>query len=192
MIDETLLVDTNQIIPEKSIEDMTIKYQEKAYEQFKDKRYKAKSEICRDEFWHLFLPKFNECSDLFRGRNLEPTFNNYWVSTGSKISSAVYVFWVTRDHVGVALEIGSSDKEYNKKVFDFLFQHKDEINEKFGESLSWERNDDKKTSRIAFRLYDVNIFNKTDWDKIMDFMKDNMINLEKALKKYIELYKHSK
>lgn len=192
MIDETLVVDTNQIIPEKSTESMTIKYQEKAYEQFKDKNYKLKSEIYRNEFWHLFLPKFNKVSELFRGRSIDLDYNGYWVSTGAKISSAVYVFWVTRDHVGVALEIGSTNKEYNKEVFDFLNQYKDEINKKFGNELSWERNDDKKASRIALRLYDVSIFNKEDWNKIIDFMQDNMINLEKSLKDYIELYKHSK
>lgn len=192
MIGENLVVDTNQIIPEKSTEDMTIKYQEKAYEQFKDRNYRQKSEVYRNEFWHLFLPKFNEVSELFRGRSLDLDFYNHWVSAGAKITSVVYVFWVTSDHVGVALEIGSTDKEYNKKVYDFLNQYEDDINEKFGGELSWERNSDKKISRIAARLYDVSIFNKDDWDKMMDFLKNNMLNLEKSLKDYIELYKHSK
>lgn len=192
MVEGTLVVDSNQIIPEKSTEAMTIKYQEKVYEQFKDKSYKMKSEIYRNEFWHAFLPKFNKISNLFSGKSLDLVLKNHWFTTGAGISSVNYVFWITKEYAGVALEMAGADQVYNKKVFDFLYQYKSEIDTKFGDELTWERDSDKKSSRIASRLYNVSIFNKSDWNEIMEFMSTEMIKLEGTLRGYILLYKKNK
>ena len=40
----------------------------------------------------------------------------------------------------------------------------------------------KKMSRVAYALEGVNLREKADWDKMMDFLIDNMIKLEKAMK----------
>ncbi|MBQ8681429.1 MAG: DUF4268 domain-containing protein [Bacilli bacterium] len=189
MIGEQLIVDTDQIIPVKDIADIMISYDEKAHDDLKNKEDLANSEIIRNEFWHLFLPKFNEKSKLFSGRNLDLNHYSHWLSTGSGISGVVFSFVVTKTYAGIEFTISKSkDSAENKKIFDYFYSHKKDIDHSFGGELNWERLDEKVGSRISISLYDVSILNRDDWDKIMDFLTDNMIRMEKALRKYIDSY----
>ena len=43
-------------------------------------------------------------------------------------------------------------------------------------------------SRISYKLEEVSIYDKEDWNKMMDFMEINMIKFEKVLRKYINNY----
>lgn len=190
-IGEKLIVDTDQIIPVKDIAEIMIGYDEKAKDEAKIKEKRANSELLRNEFWHRFLPKFNEKSDLFAGRNIGLDQYDHWFSTGSGISGAVFDFLITKDYAGVELEISGGTREENKKIFDHFFKNKEEIEKVFGKRLEWERLDDKKMSRIISRLRGVSISNREDWDKMMEFLTDSMIKLEKALRKYIDNYSRS-
>ena len=44
-------------------------------------------------------------------------------------------------------------------------------------------------SRVAYRNKDVNIFRQEDWETINQFLTESMINLENALRTYINSYK---
>lgn len=67
-------------------------------------------------------------------------------------------------------------------MFDHLLAKKEEIESVYGSSLLWERLNEKKSSRIAVRLFDVDITDRADWDKIKDFLCQTMVKFEKALK----------
>lgn len=54
--------------------------------------------------------------------------------------------------------------------------------------MDWERLDDKKMSRIASKLHGVSIYNKEDWEEMMEFLTETMIKFEKVLRKYINNY----
>ena len=73
-----------------------------------------------------------------------------WFDTGSGSSKVQY--WVefagSRREVRVQVYI-DRDKEWNERLFDKLEERKETIEAKLGESLSWERLDDKKACRIA-------------------------------------------
>lgn len=47
-------------------------------------------------------------------------------------------------------------------------------------------------SRISYRLEEVSIFDKDDWNKMITFLTENMIKLDKVLKKYINSYSRKK
>lgn len=188
LLDNKLIVDTDQIIPVKDIADIMIGYDEKAKDEYKSKEIKENSEIIRNEFWHLFIPKFNAKSSLFSGRNVDLNYYEHWLNTGAGVSGVSYAFIITKNYAGVLLDISTRTKEENKMIFDFLYRYKDSINKEFGDNLIWERADDQKTSRIGYRLKGVSIFDKDDWDKMMDFMIISMINLERSLKPYIVEY----
>ena len=176
-IGEQLIVDTDQIIPVKDIADI------------KSKEDLANCQIVRNEFWHKLLPYFNTKSDLFSGRNLELNQYDHWLSTGSGISGCPYSFIVTKNYCSVEFALSSSEKEYNKKAFDFFYSLKTEIENKFGAELYWERLDDKKMSRISYRMENVSIFNREDWDDMITFLTESMIKFEKAFKNYINEFK---
>lgn len=189
-IGEYLVVDTDQIIPVKDVADIMIGYDQKAQEDAKDKEKLANCQITRKEFWHTFLPKFAKKSDLFAGRNIELDNYDHWYGTGSGVSTAHFNFLITKDYAGVELAISGSTQQNNKKMFDYMFKYKEEIESSFGKELIWERLDDKKMSRIVTKLQGVSVYNREDWDKMMDFLTDGMINMEKAFRKYLDNYKN--
>lgn len=40
-------------------------------------------------------------------------------------------------------------------------------------------------SRIASKSHGVSIYNREDWNRIIEFLTDTMLRFEKALRKYI-------
>ena len=187
-VGNNLVVDTDQIIPVKDIADIMISYDEKVQEDIKDKEKLANCQITRNEFWHEFLPKFSEKSSLFAGRNIELNQYDHWFSTGSGISGVHFSFIVTKEYAGVELGISGGERKENKKIFDYFYKNKENIESTFGSKLDWERLDDKKMSRIASRLHGVSIFNREDWEDMMKFLTDSMIKFEYVLRKYIDNY----
>ena len=188
MINDQLIVDTEQIIPVKDIADIMIGYDEKAQEDFKSKEDLANCQITRNEFWHIFIPRFNEKSNLFSGRNIALNQYDHWFSTGSGISGVHFSFLITKNYAGIELGISGGTQAENKKIYDYFYSYKDEIENSFGDKLCWERLDNKKMSRISYKLEEVSVYDKEDWNKMMDFMEINMIKFEKALRKYINNY----
>ena len=59
---------------------------------------------------------------------------------------------------------------------------KEEIENKFGAKLSWERLDEKRASRIKYEDPDANVFERDQWDKMIEFLIDGMIRFEAAMK----------
>jgi len=189
MAGEQLIIDTDQIIPVKDIEDIMISYDEKSLENIKTKEELANCQIYRNEFWHKLLPYFNTKSDLFSGRNMELNQYDHWLSAGSGISGCPYSFVVTKNYCSVEFSISNSEKEFNKKVYDYFYNLKDEIEETFGNKLYWEKLEDKKMSRISYRLNDVSIFHREDWDNMITFLTENMIKFDRTFKKHINNFK---
>lgn len=73
-----------------------------------------------------------------------------------------------------------------------LYQNKEKIEQTYGKPLTWERLDDKKSSRIVHRLMGVDITDREDWEKIKDFLCDSMIKFEKAIKEPLKKAASSK
>jgi hypothetical protein len=65
-----------------------------------------------------------------------------------------------------------------------LFNNKDEIENKFGDNLTWERLDDKRASRIKYET-NGNVFEKEQWENMSNFMIDAMIKFENIFKNYM-------
>lgn len=85
--------------------------------------------------------------------------------------------------------INKGKKELNKLIFDELFSKKSEIEKTFGDALEWERLDEKVTCRIKHELNDVDYFNRDDWKKMIAFMIDSMLRLEKSFREPISIMK---
>ena len=142
----------------------------------------------RNEFWAEFMPRFNKVSNIYRWRKIED-HGSSWFTAKSWIPDIRYCFTTSWNYAAVELSISKTDdKEYNKEVYDFLYQYKNQIEKKFWDRLFRERLDDKIMSRISYRLEWVNVYDRSQWEEIMDFLKNNMIKFDNALKEYIELF----
>ena len=184
-----VLLDMEQIIPVKEAEEYIIKMADKTREEKEVKETNRDIEDLRKTFWAELLAKFNTMSTQFK--NVNPGFD-HWLSSGSGVSGATFNFVATKSYAGIELTISKATQEENKKIFDHLLAKKDEIESVYGSSLLWERLNEKKSSRIAVRLFDVDITDRDDWDKIKDFLCQTMVKFEKALKEPLKKAANSK
>ena len=146
---------------------------------------KNKMYTIRLDYWSKLLLKMNNITELFQGTNARP---GDYIDHGAGTTGLYYVFKVTGEYAKIELSISKDNandknpKFTNKKIFDELIKYKEDIEKIFGDKLLWERLDDNNSSRIKYQLNGVNIFNKDDWDKMIEFQINNMIKFENAMK----------
>jgi hypothetical protein len=179
---EQILLNIEQIIPVHEVEEYTIKMAEKAQEEQSTQEEQATRHKIRLEFWKVLLPKFNSKSSLFA--NVNPSKDS-WIAAGSGVSGVGLNFVISKNYARTEVYMSRSNTEENKFIFDKLYQQKDEIEKQTG-VLEWERLDDKKASRIKQELKNVSLYERDDWDNMMDFIMDSMLKLESAFKKPLQ------
>ena len=179
---EQTFLNVEQIIPVKEAEEFTIRMAEKAQEEKNTQNELTTRHKLRLEFWQLLLQSFSAKSTLFS--SISPSKDS-WISAGSGVSSVGYNFCVGKKHARTEVYMSRSSKEENKFIFDKLKEQKPTI-EAIAQPLVWERLDNKKASRIKQELTDVSLYEKDDWNKIIDYMMDSMIKIESAFKKPLQ------
>ncbi|MBI5696429.1 MAG: DUF4268 domain-containing protein [Nitrospirae bacterium] len=179
---DQLFLDVEQIVPTKGTEDYVIKMADKNREDITTQEEMKNRHYFRLEFWNALFKVMNAKSEMFR--NVSPSKSN-WIVTGAGVSGVGLTFVISHSFARTELYMARPSKEDNKLIFDELKKHESEIEAAFGDKLEWERLDDKKASRIKFELKGVDVFNKDDWPKMVDFMVDGMIRMEKAFKEHL-------
>ena len=99
---------------------------------------------------------------------MNPSKDN-WINGFFGISGFNICCVANYDSARVEVYFGKSNKEANKKAFDNLLTHKNEIEATLGISLIWNRNDDVKSSKIYYQLDNVSIENEVDWIQMAKF-----------------------
>ena len=82
--------------------------------------------------------------------------------------------------------IGKANSEDNKKIYDYLYSNKKEIETAFEDSLSWYELEGKAACRIAYKKSDANVFNEEEWDSIIEFLANNIKKLKCALENHLK------
>lgn len=127
--------------------------------------------------------------DAFPMRSLSPDGES-WVSiaslptNGKKVATLGFSF-ARRKRFRVELYIDTGDELENKEIFNKLLVHKGSIEDELGTSLSWERLEGVRASRIAF--YHAGAIEDTEGDlaKLREWAVDAMIHLQKVMDKYL-------
>jgi len=176
---EQLFLNVEQIIPMKEAEDYSINMAEKTQEDISSQEELKTRHIVRREFWIKLLKVLNAKSSLFQ--NISPSTYS-WIGAGSGVRGIGYNFGISKKYGRVELYIDHGDSEDNKLIFDTLLAMKEEIEKKFGGQLVWERLEDKRACRIKYENSDFNVFDKTQWDDMVEYMTDGMIRFVEALK----------
>jgi hypothetical protein len=90
-------------------------------------------------------------------------------------------YFATKDKFRVSLYIDTGIKEQNKAIFDHIYQQRDEIEEEMDNTLSWERMDKKRASRIA--IYNEGNINSGEdqLTELVNWAVDSMTSFEKAI-----------
>jgi hypothetical protein len=135
----------------------------------------------RLKFWQGLLSRPGVRST--RHAELSPG-DSGWIAAGSGVRGLPFVYAIKQEEGRVELFIdrGAGKATENKRIFDGLEEHKDEIERAFGGKLSWERLEGKQGCRIA-HTSTVGGYrsDESKWAAIQDAMIDTMVRLEKAL-----------
>lgn len=134
----------------------------------------------REKFWEKALEALRASkTDLFN--NISPS-KEHWINAGSGISGCPYNLIFGNKVVRVELQISRGSKTENKYIFDRLFKQKDQSESAFGDKLSWDRLDDKKSSYIRYG-HNVDGYNSENWPEMINWLIEHIIKLEAAFKK---------
>jgi len=177
---EQLLVDIQQIIPVPEASEYMVRLIRKDDEEVKAK---VKDNIdIRYQYWEQLLAYFAQSNNTLYN-NIGPT-TAHWLSGATGISQCSYHLIFLQKAIRVDIGFARKDAVENKKLFDFFFERKDEIEGKFGHALDWLRLDNKKSSRIEFTLY-TDGHNQDRWQSYTAWHLEHIQKLEQAFKPYM-------
>ncbi|HFU4580430.1 TPA: DUF4268 domain-containing protein, partial [Klebsiella pneumoniae] len=133
---DDVFVDIRQVIPTPEAESFMIGMaQKEAEEQSTSGGVKAILMI-RKAFWTKTLERLKTSSCTLYN-NISPS-TDHWISAGSGISAVSWNLIFSKKESRVELWIAKSSAESNTFAFNWLYEHKEAIENTFGQALKWE------------------------------------------------------
>lgn len=181
VLEDKWFLTIDQILPVSQLIDFTIRMADKTQDNISSQEASKKMETIRFDFWSEFIKESNKINQLFS--NSSPS-KDMWIGLGIGVSGVSINIIASKTYARAEIYINKGEKEINKKVFDFYKSHQSSLEHEFGHSFQWERMDDKVTSRIQYQLNDVNVSEKADWPKMIDFLIKSSATMKKAFEPY--------
>ncbi len=157
---------------------------EEAREAGKAKQEIAERYIDRKRFWSDLLALARTRTKLHA--NISPGQYS-WIGTTAGKQGLGYNYAVRQHHASAELYIdrGEDSEQENKKIFNELFRHKDEIEGTFGGELEWDSKEGRRGCRIRKTVALGGYRDEDKWPEIQRQMVESMIRLDQALKPFI-------
>jgi len=174
---EMRLVDVQQIIPLPEAQQYQVQLREK--EQVGRKKRVERYDV-RLKFWEGLIAIAR--TRKTRHANIKPG-SYHWLGASSGIRGLGLNYVIVQEYGVVELYIDRGEAEENKRIFDKIQDHKDEVEKRFGGALSWERLETKRACRIK-HIIELGGYRspEQDWSAIQKEMVDAMTRLEASLK----------
>ena len=174
-----VLIDVQQVIPLPEAAEYQIQIREKEQ---KERQERVERTPLRT-FWMKLLALGEGKTGLHE--RMTPHQRDY-MSTSVGVSGLSLGYVVARHNSRIELYIDRGDAAVNKRTFDEMLSHKDEIEAVFGEPLSWQRLETKKACRIAYE-FSLGGYkdDEASWQTIQTAMIEAMVRFEKALSPFI-------
>ena len=140
----------------------------------------------RKRYWTYALPMIQKAHS-HRGSfsNVTPGTSN-WCSGYFGVGGFSISCVANYNEAWVALWMSSGDAAKNKRGFDILFEHKDEIEEQIGTTdLNWDRANENKASWITYSLKGVSVTNEADWPRMAKFHAEWSAKIADAMIPYL-------
>ena len=108
-----------------------------------------------------------------------------WIAAGSGVSGLHYVFKIRRHDASCQI-VFEREKSENKRMFDSLMLHKDEIEKSLGIPLEWHRCDELKQSYICTPITAGGYRDdEQQWPATQEAMIESMKKLHDVCGKYL-------
>lgn len=148
-----------------------------------EKKEHARRHLVRERFWSQFLEKISDATSICQ--NNSPSTDS-WIGIALGIQGIGLNLVVTGTYARAEIFFNRGDTERNKKAFDILFAHKDEIEKELGTKLDWARMDGKVTARIKWQLDEVDLYDEEQWPRMNEFLVEAAIKMHKIFKEKIQ------
>jgi hypothetical protein len=163
----------------RETQDYTIRMANKAQEEAQLKAAQGPRQERLRALWAAVLPLINAKTNLYKG--VSPT-KFAWLSAGSGVSGVPYSFGVNEQSASVLLNVSKANREANKFLFEHLLARKSEIEDAFGQPLTWDVVEDRLSMKIMYTQVGFSYNDETQWPTLTAFLAENMARLEQALR----------
>jgi hypothetical protein len=139
-----------------------------------------RSQSERLEFWN----RFNEIL-VDRGKpfNVRKASTDHWYDVAIGVSSCHISLTLVNKEGIIGIELYIND---DKDLYDKLSDDKETIEQELNLTLDWQRLDDKKASRIMYRIPGLNFDDHSNYDQLINEMIDKAILFAKVFKKRVK------
>ncbi len=187
--DEQLFLTLDQIIPTPEEAEFRVGIAEKTKEAKTAVKSKAKSLELRPRFWAKTLEAM-ELAGVKQYKNISPS-KDHWLSCSTGTGGITYALIFSTKEIRVELNFINSEAAVNKSMFDKIYLNKDRIEKLFGDTLEWQRLDDKKACRVKFR-HEVEGYNEENWEMMIGWLVEYFPKIEAVFRPEIEQIKLNK
>lgn len=170
-------IDFLQIIPTPEAQNYMIGMANKETEEKSTQNAQEVRHGLRLDFWQQVLDEFR-VRGIARYQNISPS-KDHWLNASTGLRDCAYSLIFTKNEIRVELLLQRNIADENKKIFDRLYNNKEDLERQFGSPLVWKRLDDKISSKICFSK-SFNGFDRENWPEMIEWMADYFGCLEKT------------
>ena len=156
-----------------------------AIEAGEKKKELAARHVMRRKFWTQLLELAKQKTKLHA--SISPGAYN-WVGTSAGPPYGLQLNYAVRQHDGQVELYIDADRETgqgNKKILENLQNHKEDVEQAFGEPLEWESLEGKRACRIRKIIPGGGWQDENAWPQVHEKMVDAMVRLEHALRPHL-------
>lgn len=149
------------------------------------RREKVDREALRKQFWQELLPAAAKVTPRFAA--IAPTDDHFLqASSGTPGLRWEYLVWQDSGGAELYIDKGTDSTAWNKAVFDYLHERREQVEATYGAKLTWYRLDGKRASRVMEESIPGGIKSPRDqWPAVRDAMIDSMRRLEQAIAPHV-------
>ena len=136
----------------------------------------SKAQAERLNFWNRFNEVLISRNKPFNARKAT---TDHWYHVALGTSEAHITITLVNKINSIGIEIYIDD---NKELFDRLYSASEEIQNKLGFSMDWQRLDNKKDFRIIYYIRGLDFDNHENYNKLINEVIDRVIDIRNAFR----------
>lgn len=140
----------------------------------------AEKDRRRYEFFEQLLERCKSKTSLFS--NVSPVGYQSWLNAGAGKAGLMWSLVAMNKSSRAELFFCAPTFEMNKKRFEVILRHKEDIEKRFGEPLTWDFKDGRKQQYIRSLCPLGGIEDESKWQVIQDDLVDRLVQMEEAMK----------
>ena len=141
----------------------------------------------RDQTRYKWWSQLVQHPEAKHHRHISPSKHS-WIGTASGLRGVGFNFAITRENASaeVYIDRGKDMNVENLQIFDHLSAKKEQIEDKCGQELSWERLEGKRACRIRAAIRGGYNDPEEKWEEIQDRMVKSMNRLISAIQPHLK------